>query len=334
MSDSTWPRLVSVVVPARNAAATLPVAVESALSQRCPWPLEVVVAVGPSEDDTRVVADRLAADDRVRVVDNPDGTTPAALNRAIGASHGEVVVRLDAHAVLPDGYVATAVRALDQTGAGNVGGRQVPTADAGFARAVAAAMGSLLGSGGATYRSGTRPGPVDTVYLGVFRRQALDEVGGFDEHLVRNQDYELNHRLRTAGWEVWFEPTLAVTYRPRGSLRALASQYHDYGRFKRHVVRMHPSSVRARQLAPVLMVGGVVASLGVGAVAGWWWLPALAVAGYVALLLVGGALADLSRTVPVAGALATMHWAWAIGFLRGPGRGFGASSRDTGDSDG
>lgn len=307
---------VSVIMPARNAAATIGAAVASALRQDVP-DLEVVIAVGPSEDGTEAVAAQLATDPRVQVVENPSGVTPAALNAAIAASTGDILVRLDAHAELPDGYVPIAVAVSQATGAGNVGGRQVPVAEAGTAAAVAAAMRSPLGSGGAAYRSGTEAGPVETVYLGVFRREALAAVGGFDEGLLRNQDYELNHRLIEAGWQVWFDPRLAVTYHPRGSLRALAAQYRDYGRFKRVVMRRHPSSVRPRQLAPLVMVTAVVLAVAFGAVTGAWWLPGLVCGGYLALVLVGGVVADPRRAPLVAGALATMHWSWAVGFLQG-----------------
>lgn len=283
---------------------------------------DIVIAVGPSTDDTRDVAGRLGAEDqRVRIVDNPGGSTPAALNRAIAASTGDVIVRLDAHAELPPDYVARAVETLRATGAGNVGGRQVPEADAGFAAAVAAAMRSPLGSGGAAYRTGTTAGPVETVYLGVFRREALDAVGGFDERLLRNQDYELNHRLRQAGWQVWFDPRLEVRYHPRSTVRALARQYLDYGRFKRLVMREHPSSVRPRQLAPLVLVLGLLGSFVVGAILGAWWVLGVAVAGYGALLLAGGLHADARRAPAVAVALATMHLSWGIGFLLGPPRG-------------
>ncbi len=307
---------VSVIVPARNAAATIGDAVASALRQEVEG-LEVVIAVGPSDDDTEAVAARLAADSRVHVVANPSGVTPAALNAAVAASRGDVLVRLDAHAELPDGYVATAMEVIEATGAGNVGGRQVPQADTGTAAAIAAAMRSPLGSGGATYRSGTVAGPAETVYLGVFRREALVAVGGFDESLLRNQDYELNHRLIEAGWQVWFDPRLAVAYHPRASLRALGRQYRDYGRFKRVVMRRHPSSVRPRQLAPLVMVAGVVLAMVVGALTGWWWLPVLTMGGYLALVAVAGLAAEPRRAVLVAAALATMHWSWAIGFVQG-----------------
>lgn len=309
---------MSVVVPARDAAGTLQACVASALSQELPAPLEVVIAVGPSIDETAAIARRLEADDRVRVVANVDGTTPAALNRAIAACRGDVVVRLDAHAILPPGYVAGAVETLAATGAGNVGGRQVPTAGRGFAAAVAAAMRSPLGSGGAAYRSAGSARPVETVYLGVFRREALEDVGGFDERLLRNQDYELNHRLRQAGWLVWFDSRLAVVYQPRGSVGALARQYSDYGRYKRLVMQMHPSSIRVRQMAPLIMVTVMVLAGVAGVATRAWLVPAVVVGGYGALLVVGGLMADRRRALAVATALATMHWSWAVGFLRGP----------------
>ena len=112
---------------------------------------------------------------------------------------------------------------------------------------------------------GGAEGPVDTVYLGVFRRSAVEAVGGFDERLTRNQDYELNIRLREAGGTVWFDPELWVSYRPRGTVRKLASQYFQYGQWKRAVLRLHPDSLKVRQAAPVIVtlavVGGCVGAL-------------------------------------------------------------------------
>lgn len=310
---------VAVVVPARDSASTLATAVRSALAQEVPGDLEVVIAVGPSRDATAEVAAELAgADPRVRWVPNPVGVTPAGLNTAIAASTGQVVVRLDAHARLDPGYIATAIDVLRDTGAANVGGTQRPVADAGFARAVAAAMASPAGAGGAAYRTGSSPADVETVYLGVFRREALEQVGGFDEGLVRNQDYELNHRLREAGGRVHFHPGLAVDYRPRGSVRALARQYHDYGTWKRVVLRRHPSSLKLRQLvAPVLVLA--LAGAAVLAVV-WSPLPLLVlVVAYLFGLLLAGlhAAPDVTLAVPTAVALATMHLAWGTGFLVG-----------------
>ncbi|NNE12055.1 MAG: glycosyltransferase, partial [Ilumatobacter sp.] len=211
-----WPS-VSVVVPVRDEAPHLERAVASILAQEYPGELDVCLAVAPSGDGTDVVAEQLASGDpRVTVVANPAGVTPAGLNAAIAATDGSVVVRVDGHAALSEGYVRRAVETMCRTGAVNVGGIQAPAPETPFEEAVAAATTSWLGTGGATYRMGGAEGPVDTVYLGVFDRAAGDQVGWFDETLIRNQDYELNIRLRQAGGEVRFDPQLSVQYRPRG----------------------------------------------------------------------------------------------------------------------
>jgi cellulose synthase/poly-beta-1,6-N-acetylglucosamine synthase-like glycosyltransferase len=311
---------VSVIIPALHAADVVGHAIDSCLAQE--QVAEVVVATG--DPDTRqAVAAAAVGDDRVRVVDNPSGRTPDALNAAIAASTGEVIVRVDAGAVLPPGYVATAVATLAATGAGNVGGAQVPTAERGFARAVAVAMRSPAGAGGATYRVGGSAGPVDTVYLGVFRRAALDAVGGYDPRFTRNQDAELNLRLRSNGYVVWFDPGLAVAYRPRGTVRGLASQYLQYGRWRRLTVRTHRGSVAPRQLAAPLLVLGLVVFAAVSAVVGSVIPIGAVVAVYLAALIVAAVVAVSSLAVVpgVVVALATMHLSWGVGFLLGPPRG-------------
>jgi len=314
------PPRVAVVLPVRDGAATLAAAVASVLAQEAPGPMEVCIAVGPSDDDTRSVADGLAAGDRrVTVVDNPDGSTPAGLNAAIRATSAPVVVRVDGHAVLPPGYVARAVETLGRTGAVNVGGVQDPVGSTPMESAVGRAMASAFGAGDARYRRGGDEGPVDTVYLGVFRRDALEAVGLFDETLVRNQDYELNWRLREAGGTVWFDPALRVAYRPRGTVASLARQYAGYGRWKRRVLGRHPRSLRVRQVAAPAATVGVVAGL---VVAPWWPVALLVPAGYlaavaVASVLVGRGPAEVVRLLAV---FPAMHLSWGFGFLVGPGR--------------
>jgi succinoglycan biosynthesis protein ExoA len=314
---------VSIIMPVRECAQTLVEAVDAALGQG-DLVGEVVLAVAPSRDDTVAVAQRLAASDaRVHLTDNPSGRTPDGLNAAIAASSGDVVVRVDAHAVIPPGYVAQALRTLASTGAANVGGRQVPVSGGGFAGAVAAAMRSPFGAGGAAYRTGTEPGPADTVYLGTFRKDVLEAVGGYDGRFTRNQDAELNLRLRRAGYEVWFDPRLAVEYRPRDTVRGLASQYLQYGRWRRLTGRVHRRSLATRQLAAPAVV---LALLGAAAASVAWsdWRPIIVVSGgYVMGLLGAGAMAaDHPRSAgATALALGTMHLSWGVGFLIGPPRG-------------
>ncbi len=326
------PVRVSVVIPARDAADRLPACLAAVRAQVDDHGVvivdRIVVAVGPSRDDTARVADRLAAEDaRTEVVENPSGRTPDALNLAIAAADGDVVVRVDAQSVLPAGYVARAIATLRRTGAANVGGRQVPTAAGGFAAAAAVAMRSPVGSGGATYRGGGSEGPADTVYLGAFRREALDAVGGYDRRFVRNQDAELNERLRRSGFVVWFDPELEVAYAPRSTARALASQYLQYGRYRRLTGRVHPGSLQARQLAAPAVVAAGAATTVAGLATGRWWLPVAGAVGYLGAvgMVVARDAEDAATAARATAAVAIMHAAWGTGFLLGP-----PSDEDTG----
>ncbi len=321
-------RGVSVVMPVLNEERHLEAAVRGILASTYDGPIEVVLALGPSRDRTDEVAGGLAAQDpRVRIVANPSGRTASALNLAIAAASFDIIVRVDGHALIPDDYIAVAVATLDATGADNVGGIMGAEGVTDFERAVAAAMTSWFGVGGAAFHIGGEAGPALTVYLGCFRRSALDRVGGFDESMVRAQDWELNHRIRQTGGVVWFTPDLHVTYRPRPNLRALAKQYFEYGRWRREVARRHPETVSARYLAPPAALIAVVGGAAVGvmglvthsrpaAVLGFA-LPA----GYAAANLLASARAARSLSPSAAlrlpAVFATMHGAWGAGFIRG-----------------
>lgn len=203
VAAADWPA-VSVVMPVRNEAAGLRDALVAVAAQRYPGRCEVIVAVGPSDDESEALAERLAVElttDEVtiRTVANPAGTTPAGLNAAIAASTGDVIVRVDGHCRLSAGYIELAVEDLKATGAVNVGGVQMAVGTTPFERAVATAMTSRFGVGDAIFHRGGKAGPTDTVYLGVFDRDALEAAGCYDQSLLRNQDYELNIRLRRNG---------------------------------------------------------------------------------------------------------------------------------------
>lgn len=310
---------VSVVIPVRNEVDAIGSAVASALDQSEVASLEVVVADGASNDGTRALVSALAHDDsRVRLINNPAGTTPAGLNAAIAGSRGDVIVRCDAHSDLPKHYVQFALEALDESGADVVGGRQNAVGRRLLQRAIAIAMTTPLGVGDARFHIGGPAGPVDTVYLGVFRRSALERVGLFDESLERNQDYELNHRIRQSGGTVFFDPRLSVDYSPRASLGALARQYHQYGKWKRLVLARSPESLRWRQLAAPLLVVGLVISLillGFGQ-----RLAAAIVPGAYLLGIAGTTIFEAMRRRDIAAlalpvVLPTMHLSWALGFM-------------------
>ena len=259
-----WPP-VSVVMPVRNEARHLAESVRHILQQDYPGEIELVLAVGPSRDRTLAIAGQLAADNpRVIVVPNPAGKIPSGVNSAIKAARFGIITRVDGHAMLPPGYLRTAVRTLQETGAADVGGVMAAEGVTPFEQAVAWAMTSKAGVGGANFHTGGQAGPVDSVYLGVYRRVAIEKAGGYDEHYLRAEDWELNHRIRLSGGIIWFAPDLRVTYRPRSSPRALGAQYFHYGRWRRVVARQHTGTINLRYLAPPAAVSVIAAGTAAG----------------------------------------------------------------------
>jgi glycosyltransferase involved in cell wall biosynthesis len=307
-------------MPVRDEARDLEASVAAVLAQDYPGRIELVLSLAPSHDGTEEIAARLAGhDSRVRLVPNPSGTIPAGLNAGLAAASADVVVRVDGHAVLPGGYLRRAVELLAETGADNVGGVQRAHGTTALERAVAAAMRSRFGVGDARFRYGGRAGPAETVYLGAFRRGALQRVGGYDESLLRNEDYELNHRLRVTGGTVYFSPELGVSYRPRGSLLALARQYGAYGRWKAVMLRRHPRSLRWRQAVPPAAVlanaGGLALGLGGRHIA--LAAPASYLAALTVACLVCARTLDRAAATRLPAVFAVMHHAWGGGFLSG-----------------
>ncbi|MER7982898.1 glycosyltransferase family 2 protein [Streptomyces sp. NPDC095817] len=312
---------VSVIMPVLDEERHLRGAVQAILAQRYDGEMEVVIALGPSTDRTdEIAADLVREDPRVHTVPNPTGRTPAALNAAIKASRHPVVVRVDGHGILSPNYIATAVRLLEETGAQNVGGVMHAEGENDWEHAVAAAMTSRIGVGNAAFHTGGDAAPAETVYLGVFRREALEQQGGYNEEFIRAQDWELNFRIREAGGLIWFSPELRVSYRPRPSVRALAKQYKDYGRWRHVVARYHEGSINLRYLAPPTAVCAIAAGVVVGAALTPWGF--VVPAGYLTAIALGslpagkGLPVKARLQIPVA--LATMHMSWGWGFLTSP----------------
>ena len=318
----SWPP-VSVVMPVLNEERHLAESVAQIQAQDYPGEWELVLALGPSTDGTDAIAGDLSATDpRIKLIENPSGATPAGLNAAIGVAAHDLVVRVDGHALFPPDYLRVAVEVLQATGADNVGGVMAAEGTTPFEEAVAAAMTSRLGVGAARFHTGGAEGPAETVYLGAFRRAALQRVGGYDESFARAQDWEMNHRIRQTGGTVWFTPRMRVTYRPRSTVRALARQYRDYGRWRRVVARQHRGTVTPRYLAPPLALVGVITGTAAGVLGlrAGWLLP-----GGYALVVLGGSAVIGSRlpwrsAVRLPVVLPVMHLAWGWGFLSSPAR--------------
>jgi len=307
---------ISVILPVLNEEPHLAESVSAILAQDYKGSFEIILALGPSRDQTNVIAEDLAQrDSRIKLVMNPTGKTAAGLNLAIAASKSPVIVRVDGHAKIPNNYLSLAVTILRESGAVNVGGVMAAEGITKFETAVSRAMRSPLGVGASRFHTGGKAGEVDTVYLGAFRREAINAVGGFDERYTRAQDWELNHRLRKNGGKIYFDPRLQVTYRPRPSLRKLAKQYFQYGRWRRVVSRSHPGTVNLRYLAPPFTLIGTIASLLLGLLIDpFLFLPA---AIYGIFLLISSILIakSLREAISLLAIIPTMHFAWGAGFI-------------------
>jgi len=316
---------VTVIMPVRNEEAFIARSLGAVLSQRYPAArLDVLVTDGQSDDRTRAVIASLPGAERVRVIENPRRRQAFGLNLALRQARGDIIVRVDGHTIIAPDYVRQCVQALAQSGAVNVGGRMEPQGETPMGRAIAAAGASRFGVPTAFHVSET-PQYTDTVYMGAWRRDALLAVGGFNERLRVNEDYELNYRLRRAGGRIYLSPAIRSTYFGRQTLGALARQYFAYGADRTNTLKLHPASLKPRQLvAPAfvcaLLFGGALASLNEAARVAWTAIIAL----YALLNL--SASARVARREGRSGWLllprlplvfATMHVAWGLGFWRG-----------------
>ena len=326
--------MVSVILPVRNEAAYIRRNVLALVQQEYPADrLEIVVADGRSEDGTaeevRDLVHELAtlrpahgstvACPMVRLVDNPDRIMPTGVNAGIVASRGEIIVLVGGHAELPPRYVRACVEALVVTGADAVGGALDSRGRGRVGETIAAAMSSPLGIGNSVFRTGASDVwiAVDTIPFPAYRRSVFERVGLFNPAMVRHQDYELHWRLRRAGGRLVLLPWLRATYFVRSSLRALWRQYHGNGIWKGRFVRRHPASLRARHLAPPLLVP----VLALAALAPLTRVAALGALGYVAYLLAASVALGVARgwrLAPVAPAvLAVLHLGYGLGFWQG-----------------
>jgi glycosyltransferase involved in cell wall biosynthesis len=322
---SADPPLLSVVIPAHNEETTIAAAIESLLQQAQPGGMEIVVADGRSTDGTRTVVQRLAArDDRVRLIDNPEAEISTGMNHGIEAARGQIIMRMDAHALPRDGYVAACLESLGRTGAWNVGGRMLKRGSTSVGRAAAAATSSTfgIGGGGARFHLLGSEADVDSVWLGCWPRWVFDRIGLYDPELVVDEDEELNQRIHDAGGRIVFDPTIAAEYESRATWGSLVRQYFRYGMYKVRAIQKRPRLLRWRHFVP----SALVVTLGVGAAA----LAASPVAAASTIVVVVAAWvilatsaarsvapkfgADIARTELAFGAI---HLAYGVGLLAG-----------------
>lgn len=314
--------LVSVIIPARNEEASIEACLTSILQQQG-VDLEIVVVDNGSTDATAArVAAMAEQDPRIVLVHQPAPSIPATLNAGLAAARGRWLVRVDAHPTISPGYIARATELLRTGPWVGVGGRKDAVGTTETGRAIAAVLGSRLAVGGSTYHHGTTPQEVDHIPFGVYRTDLVKDLGGWDESILNNEDFELDQRLRQHG-ALWFDPSLQISWACRETLAELWRQYRRYGTGKPAVALTHPSSVRVRHLAPPALVLWLAAAAALAprapGVAG------LAVAPYVATItaasvVITAANAEWRAAARVAGALVVMQVGWGVGFWTGVGR--------------
>jgi cellulose synthase/poly-beta-1,6-N-acetylglucosamine synthase-like glycosyltransferase len=312
--------LVTVVVPALDEERSISACLDALLAQTHDA-LEVLVLDGGSKDRTReVVADYSRRDPRVRLVDNPRRTQPAALNTAWPVAGGEYLVRMDAHATVAPTYIEGVVRHLESGEYGGVGGRKDAVGFTPTGRAIAAVLGSPFGVGNSAYHHATRIQTVDHVPFGAYPMEVVRELGGWDESTPVNEDFEFDLRVRKSGRKLLLDPRLTIAWEGRQTIRLFARQYRRYGRGKSKVVLKSPEGTALRHLAAPAVVAAIAL---VFVIAPWRprWAIAL-VAPYLGVLAVGSATiavrltsSEERRAVPAA--LAAMHLSWGLGFWEG-----------------
>jgi len=321
------PPTVSIIVPCFNEEKRIRTLLDAIFAQTYSRDLlDVTIADGHSTDQTRgVIAafQREHPDLKIKIIDNDAGTIPAGLNRAIAAANGEVILRLDGHSRPYPDYVEKSVAALVAEKGQNVGGvwEIDPGAETWIARSIAVAAAHKLGVGDALYRHAQQAAVVDTVPFGAWKRSLLEKIGGYDESLLSNEDYEFNARIRQSGGQIWLDPAIRSVYFARSTLGALARQYWRYGFWKFQMLRRYPATLRWRQALPPVFVlsllGGMLLTL-IWPVFGW--LLAFELLAYFGIL----GLAGLHGTMQGRGAfllfglplaISVMHISWGSGFL-------------------
>jgi succinoglycan biosynthesis protein ExoA len=314
----------TIIVPCRNEVTTIIPFLDSLTAQEQgegPW--EILIADGDSDDGTTgLLQKHVRKHANVRVIRNPERIVSTGLNRAIEAARGEYIVRMDVHTVYASDYVRRCLEVIRATGAMNVGGPARTLTERRLPRAIAAAYGSVFAVGGSRFHFPSYEGPVDTVTYGCWRREDLMKLGLFDADLVRNQDDELNVRIRRAGGLIWQSPSIRSWYRPRENLVQLFRQYYQYGFWKVAVIRKHRMLAAWRHLMPAALVASLVLLLFLAP----FWTPARSLLAaelmiYVAYLM-GGALFIASRRgfdllgfLPLV--IAVFHISYGSGFLHG-----------------
>ena len=317
--------LVSIIMPVRNEAGHISVSLSSIANQTYPKSnIEVLVADGMSDDNTRRVVQNVARDSglNVEILDNPKRIAPSGLNVALSKAKGDIIIRVDGHCELDPDYVANCVSLLESDKADGVGGPIRTIGTGPVAEAIAIAMSSKFGVGGSAFRTvDNREIYTDTVAFPGYKRETIERAGQFDEELVRNQDDEYNFRIRALGGRILLSPSIRSRYFSRSSFKSLWRQYLQYGYWKVRVLQLHPRQMSPRQFVPFFFASTLLL-LGFASIfssIALWVLFAVG-ASYLSLNVLASTVAskgDILKIPLIALSFLTLHVSYGIGSLFG-----------------
>ena len=256
---------VSIIIPCRNEEKYIEKCIKSFIEQSYPKELlTIIISDGMSNDNTRNIINKLQKYNKnVVLLENKEMTAPKGMNLGIKNSKSEIIIIFGAHAYADKEFVAQSVKALENKEVGCAGGIITTINESTKGAAIAEGMSCPFGVGNALFRFSDKECFVDTVGFGAYRKELLDNIGYFDDELVRNQDDELNYRVIKSGAKILLSPKIKSTYYSRGDFKKLWRQYFQYGFWKVRVIQKHKRPAALRHLVPLLfvlflIVGGVL----------------------------------------------------------------------------
>jgi glycosyltransferase involved in cell wall biosynthesis len=291
---------------------------------------EIIVIDGASSDETPRIVEELIEKRRqeghvhpvMTLLNNPGHTVPASMNMGIRQAKGEIIARVDGHAIIAEDYLSRCIEVLNETGASVVGGPIETIGTDSLSRTIALAMSTPYGVGNSAFRTSSVSQFTDTVPFGTFRKTALVEAGLFDERLTRHQDYEMNYRIRKNGGKIFLSCGIKSTYYARSNLKKLTKQYFQYGLFKGRVLHLHPASLKWRHTVPPVFVFCEILALILCI-----WFNSACLAGGILLTAYAGFLVFAALHMRVSGKkmnivlfpliIAIVHHSWGLGVLLG-----------------
>jgi glycosyltransferase involved in cell wall biosynthesis len=312
MAESDLP-MVTVIAPCRNEAGFAEQALTSILDSDYPAHLiELLVVDGMSTDGTREIVRKMCERDaRIRLIDNRRKIVPTAMNIGIESAKGKYILRIDCHSVFAPEYISKCVDALNRTSADGVGGyiKTLAGKDTPVGRAIAAATSSRFGVGNSQFRLTGPEQEVDTVPFGAYRKDVFKKVGLYDERLVRNQDIELNSRIRKAGGKVIISPEIQLSYYNRATYRGLWQQSFNNGLWNPYTIWLAGGGLSLRHFVPMLFILGLI-TVGAGALycTLFRWLLLL----YVGIYLLAASCFSLQRSRKTNARAGLILWSFVV----------------------